>query len=292
VNFDFARQSPEGVLEYQGKLWVSNVHVDANGVGHSQILVFDKESGSLLATIDTKGQQRSDEMTIMPNLGLLVVTNPDETFDSPPQIPWVNFIKMSSYQLVAQLPFPNASPGVTGLQQPEWIGSNQVLIDIPSPVSNPNGGELDTIVVKVDGNSYHPFVPTGSAGHHTFPAGVNCQPAGMNLNFETGLAAVGCGFFATTGTPGSQIIYNFRTNQVQAVLTGIQGVDIVATTTNGLFLFPSYITNVMYVTDKTGKVLQQVTTSDLAHTVSFDEESGQVFVPTGGGVVAVYSTGE
>jgi hypothetical protein len=114
------------------------------------------------------------------------------------------------------------------------------------------------------------------------------------VNFQSRLAAVGCGFFATSGPTGSQLIFNVKTNKFVAVIPNVQGVDIVATTPGGLFLYPSYISNIMYVVNlgPNGKarILQQIGTSDLAHTVTYNPESGRVFVPTGGGVVAVYST--
>jgi hypothetical protein len=287
ANFDFSLVAPEGVVAFGGKIWATNVKVDSNGVGDSQVLVFDQQSGKQLATIDTKGQHRSDEMTVMPNLGLLVVTNPDETFNTPPGIPFLSFIRMSDYTLVTQLPFHNASPGLSGLQAPTWIGGNIVDVELPSPAGNINGGEVDTVIVPP--GTLKPFVPFGPAGHHPLPAGVNCQPAGMSLNFHSGLAAVGCGYFDDAGG-GSQAIYNVRTNKFVAIIPGVQGVDIVATTPSGLFLFPSYISNEMYVTDAKGNIIQTIATSDLAHTVTFDPDTGEVFVPTGGGQVAVYST--
>jgi hypothetical protein len=285
LSFDFSLEAPEGVLAYQGKLWVSNVRVNADGTSHSQVLVFDENTGQRLQTIDTGGQKRTDEMTVIPPLGLIAVTNPDETFAQPSVSPWLNFISTSTYQVVAKLPFTYASSGVSGLQQPEWIGGKEILIDVPSPVGNVNGGELDRISISVSGGRYLFHV-------QRFPLKKNCQPAGLSLNYATGLAAVGCGFVAPAGSAsGNQLIWNFRTNQVVKYIPGVQGVDIVATTDNGLFLFPSYITNILYVTDAGGNILQQISTSDGAHTVNFDSQTGQVFVPTGGGNVAVYGTG-
>ena len=292
ANFDFSREAPEGVLAYGGKLWVSNVFVDASGVGHSQILVFGQGTGELLKTISTGGQKRADEMTVIPTLGragLLAVTNPDETFDVPPEAPWLNFIDMATYKVVAKLPFPNATAGMSGLQQPAWIGGNQLLEEVPSPVGNVTGGELDSVEVDSAHGAYSPHVT------HRYPL-VNCQPAGLNLDWRSGLAAVGCGYIAPQGSPpGQQAIWDFRHNKLVTYLPGIQGVDIVATarTAHGvLFLFPSYASNQMYVADVHGQVLQQTSTSDLAHTVNVDPETGQVFLPVGGGVVAVYGTRE
>lgn len=260
---DYSQEGLEGIEKLNGQLWTSD--------GNSHILVFDAKSGQLLYTIDTKGKLRADEMTFMPTLGLLAVTNPDETFARPAGTPYLTFISTHSYRVVAKMPFPSAQSGQSGLQQPRWIGGNELLVDVPAPHGN-NGGELDR--VAVDSDSYSNY-QTHVLQRYSLTA---CSPSGFAMDTSTGLAAVGC-------AGGRQIIWNVRTNQVMASLA-IPGVDIIAVS-NHSFFFPSYVKQTLTITDEQGRIVQTFKTSAQSHTVTADPVSRQVFVPLDGGKVMV-----
>ena len=261
---NYSQEGPEGVEASHGQLWTSD--------GNSHILVFDTRTGRLLHRIDTKGTFRADEMSVNPTLGIVAVTNPDETFRKPqPGVPYLSFLSTRSYQIVATLPFPYAQSGQSGLQAPLWIGGNELLVDVPAPHGN-NGGELDRVALDDDGYGHYQA--------HVLQryALTNCSPSGLALDTETGVAAVGC-------AGGRQILWNVRTSQVTASLA-IPGVDIVATTDH-FFFFPSYLKQTLTITDEQGRIVQTIKTSAQSHTVTADATSGQVFVPLDGGKVMV-----
>ena len=261
---DYSQEGPEGVEVIGNQVWASD--------GNSHVLVFDAHTGQLLHRIDTKGKFRADEMSINPNLGLVVITNPDETFRKPhPGIPYLSFISTRSYQIVATLPFPYAQPGQSGLQAPLWIGGNELLVDVPAPQGN-NGGELDRVAINEDGyGNYQAQVLQRYAL-------TDCSPSGLALDTQTGIAAVGC-----AGT--KQIIWNMRTNQTVAFLA-IPGVDIVAAS-NHHFFFPSYLKQTLTITDERGHIEQVIKTSAQSHTVTADPATGQIFVPLDGGNIMI-----
>lgn len=260
---NYSQEGPEGIEVFHDQLWASD--------GNSSLRVFDIKTGRLLSTIGTQGKFRADEMSINPALGLVAVTNPDETFARPAGTPYLTFISTHSYRVVAQLPFPFAQAGQSGLQAPLWIGGNELLVDVPAPQGN-NGGELDRVAVDSDGYGHY-------QAHllHRY-ALTNCSPSGLALDSSTGLAAVGC-------AGERQIIWNVRTNRVVASVA-LPGVDIVAASEH-FFFYPSYLKQILTITNEQGKVVQIFKTSAQSHTVTADPESGQVFVPLDGGNVLV-----
>jgi hypothetical protein len=265
--FNFSQEGPTGTLVVGNQLWA--------GDGDSTVKVFDLPSGTLLKTIQigTPADNRADELDYIPTTNEVVVANPD----AQPH-PFLTYIDATSLdQVGASQVFDgsNGLPDAQALEQPRFFRGIQYQA-VPGTV-NPDGsldnnGEIDALDAKT--HSILRRYPT-----------INCGPSGLTM----------IGKYAATGCAnGPSEIVNLQTGQVTTIGAG-KGSDMVAgDTTLGRFFFADYGSATLIVTDVQGKILDQIGTDGLAHSVGVDQQTHRVYVPEGslGGVAQYVPTDE
>ena len=169
TSFDFSQEGPQGIVtDNLGQLWAGN--------GDSVVHVYRARSGRPVATVNTGGTRRADELAYDPRDQLIIVTNPDELSG----VPFVTLISARTHRIVRRFTIP----GAVTLEQPAWNPRNGLFyMSVPATASLP-GGEVAVLNPR---SRRHPV-----AG--AIPAG-DCQPGGLAIGVRDQTMALGCGSY-------------------------------------------------------------------------------------------------
>src|SRR5579863_8708314 len=246
-----------------GHLWVGDNDSTAKEV--------DVKTQSIVASVNTLGTGRADELAFDPADQLILIANDR---DDPP---FVSFISTQTRMLVGkQLSFPQAvfgTPKATnhGLEQSVWVGSTgKFYLAVPATSTNPKG-EVDEIS------------PSTQMITKVFPT--TCNPAGL-VSIPDQKLMTSCGdvvdiakgtvahINSTVGgdeiwfNPGDQRVYfGGGTDFISVdVVNGVTPFDLITTLTVGLIVPP--------VPPATFNPASHIT-----HSVAADSELNRIFVP-------------
>src|SRR5437764_650192 len=169
-------QGPGGVLvDDLGQLWASD--------GDSTVTLIDLSSRTIVATLNTGGTKRADEMAYDPQDQLLVVTNGSES------VPFATFISVTKRAIVGKLVFDGADGGLEApvfdaethafyLSMPankRYPGgavavvdplTRQLVREYPLPACDPSGIALDPA---------NQYLLLGCSGHPVIVSALNGQ---------------------------------------------------------------------------------------------------------------------
>src|SRR5262249_3252374 len=149
-----SKSGPNGivVIQPQNQLWA--------GDGDSSAKVVDLSKGTIINSIKTNGNCRSDELAYDAADGIIVIVN---DADAPP---FFTFISTAPQPILGQLQFPDA-PG-NGVEQPAWSPTTG-LFYVAAPKTTANaGGEI--AVLDPRARSFVGHLPL-----------TNCAPHGLAL---------------------------------------------------------------------------------------------------------------
>jgi hypothetical protein len=214
--------------------------------------------------VNTGGEKRVDEMAHDPIGNIVLAAN-----DAEP-VPFVTLISSaSSHELQGRIPFPQAT---RGLHQPVWDGIARLFY---VPVTEVDGDPTRGEIAIVDPKSK---VVIGS-----WPVN-ECQPAGLALGPERRLC-VGCSKNAIdAGFPPKAMIIDTITGAVLRSVSNVGGTDEVWYNEGDhrYYLAASAMLRgpVLGVIDAdTNQWIQNVRTSEGAHSVAVDRYNNYAFVP-------------
>jgi DNA-binding beta-propeller fold protein YncE len=196
---------PNGILTLtiggSNQVWAGN--------GNSTVNVFTLSapgSGTLAASISTRGQCRADEFSYDPAQHLLLITNPSETAN------YASFISVHANpkldKVVGQIAYPNA---VGGLEQSVYDPANGdfYLNVVQTGSANAAIGSVDVIS------------PTTKRVIGSFPV-IGCGPAGLALDPRSGELLLGC------SSHNALMTMDAKTGAILHSITGVSGTDEVA----------------------------------------------------------------
>jgi len=288
-----SKGGPNGVLAIHSlkELWV--------GDGDSTVKVVDLTTDTVVATIDTGGVKRADELAFDATDQLIIVANDaDPSCPADGRIgPFFTFISTQTLTVKGYLCYPAATDG---LEQTVWDpATNLFYAAIPATATN-LGGEIaviDPVTMTVKGT---PFGVT------------RCNPHGLALGPGQQLL-LGCSSAALDSThPAQTLIIDKTTGVPLATITPLGGSDEVwfnpgdnhyylaasSMTSNGLALGsgspPATLTPVLGIIDAGDSttppsLIDKVPTAVGAHSVAADPHTNHIYVPFGAGAVAVYA---
>jgi DNA-binding beta-propeller fold protein YncE len=250
-------QGPGGVLvDDLGQLWASD--------GDSTVKLIDLSSRTIVATLNTGGAKRADEMAYDPQDQLLLVTNGSEA------VPFATFISVTRRAIVGKLVFAGASGGLEApVFDPE---THRFYLSVPANKQEPGGA-----VAVVD-----PLMPR-QVGEYPLPA---CDPSGIALDPTNQELLLGCS--------GHPVIISASTGQVEATILQTSGCDEVWYNRGDRRFYLAAFTNpsgpVLSVVDAvTGTWIENVPTVKKAHSVAVDPLTNHIFVPETGRGIVVYA---
>jgi DNA-binding beta-propeller fold protein YncE len=262
---------PDGVVLVGNQLWA--------GDGDSTIKIIDVPTRKIVATMNTGGKTRLDEMAYdAKDNAFIGVNNAEEP-------PFATVISTQpDHKIIGKITFDNATDGA---EQPQYNPADGMFyMSIPELDKDPKKGAIAIIdpqtakVVKM--------LPVE-----------NCHPAGLafgpNDNFVLGCGADG------KNMPAVTTIMNAKTGQVVAVIEGVGAADMVDyNAKNGQYYTASRNNPggpVLGVIDaKTNALIQTIAlTGGNPHSVASSETTGKVYVPVGGfgggdGTIHVYES--
>ncbi len=250
-------QGPGGVLvDDLGQLWASD--------GESTVKVIDLLSRTIIATLDTGGTKRADEMAYDPQNQLLLVTNGSEAG------PFVTFISVTRHAIVGKLVFPDGSGG---LEAPVFDAQTHLFyLSVPANKRNPGGA-----VAVVDPLSEQ------LVREYSLPA---CDPSGIALDPTTQDLFLGCS--------GHPVLVSALTGQVLTTILQTSGCDEVWYNRGDQRFYLAAFTNpsgpVLSVVDaNTGAWVENVPTAKKSHSVAVDPLTNHIFVPESGRGIVVFA---
>ncbi len=250
-------QGPGGVLvDDLDQLWVSD--------GDSTVKVTDLSSRTIVATLNTGGAKRADEIAYDPQDQLLLVTNGSEP------VPFATFISVTKRAIVGKLVFADASGG---LEAPVFDAQTHLFyLSVPANKRYPGGA-----VAVVD-----PLTQQ-LVREYPLPA---CDPSGVALDPATQELLLGCS--------GHPVIISATTGQVVATVLQTSGCDEVWYNRGDRRFYLAAFTNpagpVLSVVDAaTGTWVENVATVKKTHSVAVDPLTNHIFVPESGRGIVVYA---
>lgn len=257
LSFDFSQEGPQGIVtDSLGQLWAGN--------GDSVIHVYRARSGRPVATVNTGGTRRADELAYDRRDGLVIATNPDEALDGG--TPFVTLINARTHKVVRRFHIR----GATALEQPQWNRRDGLFyLSVPTTTSLP-GGE----VAVINPHLRHPVV-------RVIPAG-DCQPGGLSIDARAQVMALGCGTDAA--------VMNIWDGSMTRI-PQINGTDEVwfarSRSDHGRFYFGDYTGSGLGVTTADGTFLMNIPVSGAGfHAAAAG--NGKVFIPESGlGIVVL-----
>jgi hypothetical protein len=148
------------------------------GDGDSTVKVVDLAKQAIVATINTGGKCRADEIGYDPLDHIIMIANPG---DSPS---FVSFISADTQTIVGQYTYSGAQTG--GLEQPVWSPLAQRFFFTVPATAGVSEGTVDVFNAKT-------FQREAS-----YPIGLGCSPAGLALTPDQHLMT-SCGVALDTG---------------------------------------------------------------------------------------------
>lgn len=234
------------------------------GDGDSRLRVIDIPSRKIVATIDTGGKQRIDEVAYDPKDQLVIAANPG---DNPPFVTFVS--TKPGHRIEGKLPLPQATDG---LEQPLWNPADGlVYLSIPVLHHHKKDGGIAVIDPRT-----HLLVDMIGV-HECMPAGIAVGPNDQVL--------VGCSDDAVAaGYPAHSLIVDLRMRKVVATIKQVGGSDQVWYDRGSSRYYLAAVANppspVLGVVDaKRDAWVDNVKTGEDAHSVAADSRSGEIFVP-------------
>ena len=215
---------PNGVLTLNnpngagGEAWVGDgpqLNVGCPGFlgGKCSAVKVLNDAGDLTHTIITNGAARADELCHDPVDRLIVVAN-DAEADFSFGTPFISFISTDTYQIVGQMPIPQAS---NGIEQCAWDRTTGlVFLNLPE-VNGPGTDTADGNVLVINP------VTEKVVATYIIPT-IDCAgPQGMAIGPEPQLL-LGCNAKSPNGLRNS-IIINKHTGALLAIGFGLGGAD-------------------------------------------------------------------
>jgi hypothetical protein len=208
---------PNGVITFQNadhgnqlELWT--------GDGNSTVKIFTVASGNTPThVISTNGLARADELCFDPVHKVVVMANDAEPA-SAPRPSFVTFISTVTYQILAQVSFPEAT---NGIEQCAFNPvNNQIYLNIPE-VLGPGDDSVpgEVVVFSAPGLQIAKFPFSATTG-----IGVCAGPQGMAIR-ANGDPILGCNAPATNGDQNSVIVAAATPNVIVTPLIGLGGAD-------------------------------------------------------------------
>ncbi len=246
-------RGPNGiaVIGDRGEIWV--------GDGDSSVKVIDEAKRSVVATVKTGGQGRTDNLAYDERDKIVVADN-----DSDPT-PFITFISAADRKIVGRLEMP----GAEGLEEVVWSPERDLFYQtVPSTPKNP-GGEVDVID------------PMRMAVTAVLPL-TDCEPHALAVG-PRGELAVGCGASHTD-------IVDASSGKLLVTIAEIGGADdvsfnptasqyVVAGTSSGAGGTRVSGPAVGIIDATNDHWLQNVATAAGAHIAVADPTSDHVYVP-------------
>lgn len=257
----FSRGGPNGLVDVgDDQFWA--------GDGDSKLQVVDIRAHKIVATIDTGGKRRVDEIAYDPHEQVVIAANND---DDPPFISFVS--SAPGHRILGKLSFPQATDG---LEQPVW-NPHDGLVYLSIPVLDHR--KADGGVAVIDPRT-HRLVDTIHVQQ--------CMPAGLALGPDDRLL-VGCSDDAVAaGFAPRSLIVDLHARKVVAQIRQVGGSDEVGYDSGSGRYYLAAVANtggpVLGVVDARHDVwLRNLPSGTGAHSVAADPRSGQVFVPVAAG---------
>jgi hypothetical protein len=279
VGIDNAHSGPNGNLVAGTQLWAGDYP--------SIVRVFDLKASLTnppqIASIDTGGTLRADEMDYDPAQGIVAVANTDVENGSGP--PFVSLISTTTFEILHKVVFdgtngtPDASVGGLGAVLYDSL-TRKFLISVVQAGSQTTNGA----VAVLD--------PASGAVTKVFQGFNNCEPAGMAEGPGENVL-VGCdpGFPAPAGFTAHTYILNGRTGAILKDITAVGGEDEswynpgdgrYYTGSRDYFTDPSATaaTPVLGVIDaRTNQWIENIPTGPNSHSVAANPLNNHIFVP-------------
>ena len=159
-------QGPGGVLvDDLGQLWASD--------GDSTVKLIDLSSRTIVATLQTGGAKRADEMAFDPQDQLLIVTNGSEA------VPFATFISVTRRAIVGKLVFADASGGI---EAPVFDAqTHRFYLSVPANKQYPGGAVavVDPLTQRLV--KEYPPRPATRAASRSIPPPRNCSWAAWGI---------------------------------------------------------------------------------------------------------------
>ena len=250
-------QGPGGVLvDDLGQLWASD--------GDSTVKLIDLSSRTIVATLQTGGAKRADEMAFDPQDQLLIVTNGSEA------VPFSTFISVTRRAIVGKLVFADASGGI---EAPVFDAqTHRFYLSVPANKQYPGGAVavVDPLTQRL-------------VKEYPLPA---CDPSGIALDPTTQELLLGC--------LGHPVIISALNGQVEATILQTSGCDEVWYNRGDQRFYLAAFTNptgpVLSVVDvATDTWVENLATVQKAHSVAVDPLTNHIFVPETGRGIVVYA---
>jgi len=253
----FSHGGPNGLVDVgEDQFWA--------GDGDSKLQVVDIRAHKIVATINTGGKRRVDELAYDPHEQVVIAAN---NGDDPPFISFVS--TKPGHRIVGKLSFPQATDG---LEQPVW-NPDDGLVYLSIPVLDHR--KADGGIAVIDPRSHRLL--------HTIHV-QECMPAGLALGSADHLL-VGCSDDAVAaGFAPRSLIVDLHARKVVAKIPQVGGSDEVWYDSGSNDYYLAAVANtggpVLGVVDaKSNTWLRNLPSGDEAHSVAADPHSGQVFVP-------------
>lgn len=234
------------------------------GDAGSKLRVVDIRARKIIATIDTGGKERVDELAYDPRNRVIIAVNNDD------QPPFVSFVSTApGHRIVGKLYLPQATDG---LEQPLWNpGDGMLYLSVPTLKHHKEDGGIAVI----------------DPAKHQLTGMIRvqqCMPAGLALGPNDHLL-VGCSDDAVAaGFAPRSLIIDLHARKVVATIRQVGGSDEVWYGSGSGHYYLAAVANtggpVLGVIDARRDVwLENVPTGKRAHSVATDPSNGQVFVP-------------
>ncbi|TAN05711.1 MAG: cytochrome C nitrite reductase [Rhodanobacteraceae bacterium] len=253
----FTHGGPNGLVAVgNGQFWA--------GDADSKLRVVDIRSRKIVATIDTGGKQRVDELAWDPRNRVVVAVN---NADQPP---FVSFVSTApGHHIVGKLSLPQATDG---LEQPLW---------------NPADGLIYLSVPVLDHHKADGGIAVIDPARHRLVEMIHvsqCMPAGLALGPGDHLL-VGCSDDAVAaGFAPRSLIVDLHARKVVKTIRQVGGSDEVWYDAGAGRYYLAAVANthgpVLGVIDARNDAwLKNLPTGGDAHSVAADPHNGRVFVP-------------
>jgi DNA-binding beta-propeller fold protein YncE len=273
---DNAHSGPNGVLTVDGKeVWM--------GDGDSTVKVYDLKTKKLIATIETGGKARADELGYDPKDHVVAIAN---NADEPP---FLTFISTKTHKIIGKI---EKKSFTDGMEQTAYNPADGLFYtDIPEQDDDKAKGGLMVTNPKTLKEVKTITVP-------------NCLPHGIAFGPGSNVF-LGCNVGpARLKLPAKQVVVDVKSGQVVADVMGVGGSDESAVDNKAGRYYGALNGNpdgpILAVIDtKTNALLQKIPTGPGAHSVAAYEGNGRVYVPIaveagdlkgGCGCIAVYGT--